>query len=464
MLFKGRHGLKFSLYSYFKRQLYSETDIHADKSFKRKYLSRMCLYLPNKLKDDGFKCTSQDLFIYNEILYTSSPGAFYYLPLGLRALEKLIRIIDEEMQAIGAQKIAMPTMIKANLWKKTGRWDTEELFKLTDRHSKEYCLGPTHEELVTDLLSKFGNIAHKRLPIMLYQITKKFRDEIHPKYALLRGREFEMKDLYTFDTCEESARETYKMVCDTYSTIFDRLQLKYVKVEGSTGNIGGNMSHEFHLPAEIGEDLIYKCNSCNHGINEELLDPEDAEGFVRCPRCNSEMSDMKGIEVGHAFLLGTKYSKVFNAQYVTVMGKKRIMEMGCYGLGVSRILQASVEVMCEDRKIRWPSLIAPYQVCIIPQMEGFGSEEFIRLTDELSDTLTSLPNLRNEVVIDDRMKTTVGKRLHQADSQGYPYLIIVGRKSLEEPCLYELKDMREGSTEFLTQEQIVDKLRHIETI
>ncbi|XP_053395333.1 probable proline--tRNA ligase, mitochondrial [Mercenaria mercenaria] len=465
MMFIARHGLKFKLYTYFKRHLFCSTIKHANKSYRRKYLSRMSLYLPKTLKEEGLKCTSQDLFLYNEVLFPSHTGAYCYLPLGLRALEKLIRLIDEEMQAIGAQKIAMPSMVRSSLWKKTGRWDTPELFKLKDRHSKEYCLGPTHEELVTDMVSQYGNIPHRRLPIMLYQITKKFRDEMHPKYALLRGREFEMKDLYTFDTDEDTAKETYSMVCDSYCTIFDRLKLDYVKVEGSTGNIGGKLSHEFHLPATIGEDSLYLCNKCGYGSNEELIDAEDLlKNHVTCPKCKAEMTHAPGIEVGHAFLLGTKYSKVFKTNYIDALQKKRLTEMGCYGLGVSRILQASVEVLCQDRKIRWPSLIAPYQVCIIPQMEGYGSEEFNRLSDELSDVLTSLPNLRNEVVIEDRIKSTVGKRIHQADAQGYPHVIVVGRKCLEEPRLYEVIDMVAGHKEFMTQEQIVDKFRHIETI
>lgn len=428
-------------------------------------MSQMSLFPPAKLKDEGFPCKSQDLFQYNEMLFPCHPGAFYYLPLGLRALEKLIKLIDEEMQAIGGQKIAMPTMVKSSLWKQTGRWDTAELFKLRDRHGKEYCLGPTHEELVTDLVAQFGNVPYRRLPIMLYQITRKFRDEMQPKYGLLRGREFEMKDMYTFDQDEESARETYHLVCDSYCKIFERLGLKYVKVEGATGNIGGKLSHEFHLPANIGEDTLFLCDNCGQGTNVELVDPKDvAEGSVRCPECKSHMSKSSGIEVGHAFLLGTKYSKVLNAEFVDSMQKKRIAEMGCYGLGVSRILQASVEVQYEDNKIRWPSLIAPYQVCIVPQMEGFASEEFNRLSDQMYDSMTKLPNLRNEVVIDDRIKNTVGKRIFQANAQGYPYIVVVGRKSLEDPSIFEVIDVKTGTTEFLTMGQVLDKVSQLETL
>ncbi|WAR24313.1 SYPM-like protein [Mya arenaria] len=222
-----------------------------------------------------------------------------------------------------------------------GRWGTDELFKLKDRHLTEYCLGPTHEELVTSLVAQFERLSYKRFPLMLYQITRKFRDEMQPKFGLLRGREFEMK------------------------------------VEGATGNIGGKMSHEYHLPASIGEDSLFICDNTT--------------------------------------------------------------EMGCYGLGVSRILQAGVEVLHDGESIRWPRLIAPYQVAILPQ-KSQDSGPFLKLSDELYDRLCSLPSLRHDVVIDDRVDRTIGWRKNQLNRQGFPYIIVVGKKCQEDPAQYELID------------------------
>ncbi|XP_052775449.1 probable proline--tRNA ligase, mitochondrial [Mya arenaria] len=430
---------------------------------KRNYLSRMYLLPPSKLRDTGLTSKSQNLFLHNEILFPCHNGAFYYLPLGLRALEKLTRLIDEELQSIGAQKISMPTMVTAALWKKTGRWGTDELFKLKDRHLTEYCLGPTHEELVTSLVAQFERLSYKRFPLMLYQITRKFRDEMQPKFGLLRGREFEMKDLYTFDLDEETARETYSLVCDTYHTIFHRLQLNYMKVEGATGNIGGKMSHEYHLPASIGEDSLFICDKCGFGSNIELIDEQNQSEDVACPQCQSAMKIQTGIEVGHAFLLGTKYSEVLNAKVTNKEGKRITTEMGCYGLGVSRILQAGVEVLHDGESIRWPRLIAPYQVAILPQ-KSQDSGPFLKLSDELYDRLCSLPSLRHDVVIDDRVDRTIGWRKNQLNRQGFPYIIVVGKKCQEDPAQYELIDTYSGTTDFLSLDQLIDTLSMLHTL
>ncbi|GFR99838.1 proline--tRNA ligase [Elysia marginata] len=201
--------------------------------------------------------------LYNDIIAQSYAGGFHMLPLGLRALEKLTRLVDEEMQAIGGQKIAMTSLAPESLWQTSGRWAAagSELFKLTDRQKHQFCLGPTHEELVTKLLANIAQVSYKQLPIKLYQITRKFRDEMAPKYGLLRGREFEMKDLYTFDSNEEKALETYNGVCVAYDKIFDRLGVPYAKVAGATGIIGGSLSHEYHYFADVGQDSVLLCDS-----------------------------------------------------------------------------------------------------------------------------------------------------------------------------------------------------------
>lgn len=462
MLFKSGHSLKFCVYSYFKRNFCCSSICHAEKNSRRQYV-RKFLHVPTIANTDANKCQSQNMFLNSDIIFHTHAGVFTYLPLGLRALEKLTHLIDEEMQDIGAQKIAMPTLIKSSLWKKTERWETEELFKILDRHNKEYCLGPTHEEVVTSMIADC-DISSKMFPLMLYQITKKFRDEKHPKHGLLRGREFEMKDMYTFDSNEKNAMNTYYLVCDAYCRIFDRLGVQYMMVEGSTGNIGGSMSHEFHIPASVGEDSIYMCNECGFGTNKELISEETLEKEdVACSKCEAKMTKFSGIEVGHAFLLGTKYSDILEATFQDG-NKNRSLQMGCYGLGVSRILQASVEVLSKDENIRWPSLIAPFQVCIIPQMGGYGGEKFTQVADELSDVLTKLPNLKNEVVIDDRVKLTVGNRMFAAMKHGYPYIVVVGKKCLVEPKLYEVIDTITDNSVFMTLEQVIEKFKLIQTI
>lgn len=443
---------------------------------QRKYISHM--EFPRAETAPEMTCKSQKLFLENCILQPGHSGAYHYMPLGLRALEKLIRVIDEELQSIGAQKMSMPTMMQAALWEKTGRWATSELFKLQDRLNREYCLGPTHEESITKLVSESSNqLSYRRLPLMVYQITRKFRDEMSPRYGLLRGREFEMKDLYTFDTNVGTAKETYELVCEAYCSIFERLGLNYIKVQGATGNIGGVLSHEYHLPADTGEDTLHICVKCGLRSNSELLEATDEtslscpshETTLSCPSHETPLScpnlrKTPGIEVGHGFLLGTKYSQVFSATYTDEHGKPQIYQMGCYGLGISRILQASVEVLSTDTDMIWPQLIAPYQICIIPQAKGFAYEKTFEASELLYDSLTNLPNLRNEVVIDDRTDFSIGRRVKLAKKGGYPYVIAAGKKALESPVLYEVINLVTGDKDYLTLEQVTDKLSSLQTV
>ncbi|XP_033738869.1 probable proline--tRNA ligase, mitochondrial, partial [Pecten maximus] len=216
-------------------------------------------------------CKSHKLFLFASIVQQCYFGGYNLLPLGQRVQDKLVKIIDQELERIGCQKMSMTTLAPAKLWKKTGRWDNigNELFRLTDRKKIEFCLGPTHEEVITNILATGPMLSYKRLPIKMYQVTRKFRDENSPKYGFLRSREFDMKDLYTFDATLEEATETYNSVCTAYNRILDRLGLDYDIVIGSTGNIGGSLSHEFQIKADIGEDTIHVCKKCGFGANSE---------------------------------------------------------------------------------------------------------------------------------------------------------------------------------------------------
>ncbi|KAJ8305612.1 hypothetical protein KUTeg_016157, partial [Tegillarca granosa] len=375
------------------------------KHIHRKYLSKRLDYInKNQPEDSKITCKSQKLMIYNNIIDHCYPGAYHLLPLGVRVLEKLIKIIDFELEAIGALKMQMPILAPSKLWKKSGRWKTtgSELFRLKDRNQHEYCLGPTHEEIITELVAQEGYISYRNLPMMLYQINTKFRDESWPKFGLLRGREFEMKDMYTFDASEDDAMITYEQVCEVYGKIFDRLKIKYIKVLGSTGNIGGKLSHEFHFPADVGEDTVKICESCGYGANVEVLGKEN----TTCPECNSDLKQLTCIEVGHSFLLGTKYSDVFNAKFT----------------------------------------------------EGYKADEMKNLADELYDELNE-----GEVVIDDRTKLSVGKRLFTAKRKGFPYVVVVGRQATETPVLYEVIDMTNDETKFMEKHELLKLMADIET-
>ncbi|XP_074764187.1 putative proline--tRNA ligase, mitochondrial [Athene noctua] len=408
-------------------------------------------------------CRSQKLMLQAGLIHPASPGCYHYLPPTVRAMEKLVRVVDEEMQAVAGQKLNMPCLSSAELWRASGRWDGmgPELFRLADRHGKDYCLGPTHEEAVTELVAAQSNLSYKQLPLRLYQVTRKFRDEPKPRFGLLRSREFYMKDMYTFDTSKEAAQHTYDLVCDAYCSLFDRLGLPYVKVQAATGSIGGTVSHEFQLPADIGEDRLVLCPARHFAANMETLNGEQTS----CPTCGEKLTQTKGIEVGHTFYLGTKYSSVSNAVFYSPENKPQLAEMGCYGLGITRILAASIEVLSTEDSIRWPSLIAPYQLCFIPPKRGSKEEEeegatlLERVYDDLAE---ALPHLAGDSVLDDRTQLTVGKRLKDANKLGYPYVVIAGKRVSEDPPVFEVWNQNAGEVLFLTKEGVIELLSKVQ--
>lgn len=430
------------------------------------------LYQPSNLRDVGqdsrlageMTCKSQRLMQQAGLIHPSNPGCYYYLPATVRSMEKLVRVIDKEMQGIGGQKLDMPSLCSADLWKTSERWDLmgKELFRLKDRHGADYCLGPTHEEVVTTLVAHQTTLSYRQLPLLLYQITRKFRDEPKPKFGLLRGREFYMKDMYSFDVSEEAAYQTYESVCQAYNGLFARLGLRCVQVQADTGNIGGTVSHEFQLPADIGEDRLLICENCSFSANVETLSSNRTD----CPQCKTgTVVESKGIEVGHTFYLGKKYSHMFKAIFNNSQNKPTIAEMGCYGLGVTRILAAAIEVMSTEEGIRWPGLIAPYQVCVLPPKKGSKVDEASVIAEELVNTLgETLPSLRGEVVLDDRTQMTIGKRLKDASRLGYPYVIVVGQAALEETPKYEVICQQTDETMFLSKDGLLDLLGRVETV
>lgn len=309
-------------------------------------------------------------------------------------------------------------------------------------------------------------------------MTEKFRDEGRPRFGLMRGRQFLMKDLYTFDTDLERAQETYEAVNAIYGKLLDTLELKWIKARGSTGTIGGLMSHEFHLPCEVGEDDIVHCASCNQSFNKDLLENQaerikvsnvsGVEAVLNAhePKCfncgsSSTLSSSTSIEVGHCFLLGTKYTKPLRTFYISENNEKMAMQMGCYGLGVSRLLAAAIEVNCSQEEIRWPSQIAPYLVAIIPpkqgsKEEGIGSPLAIKTYEVLSKIFPG------DVIYDDRHNQTIGRRLQDIKKLGIPYIIVCG-KAVNDPAgpLLELHDLKGYSINLDNSDNIVQQLNDL---
>jgi len=382
---------------------------------------------------------STRLLIENGLIKSTATGYFALLPLATRSLNKLIRLIDEELEMVACQKIVLPHVAPAKLWAKSGRLESigPELVTFKDRHNKSMVLSPTHEESITKLISTY-DVSVNELPLRLYQIGAKFRAEMKPRFGLLRSNEFVMKDLYTFDKSVEDAEATYNEISTTYRRILMRIGVPFHRVSGDSGTIGGSISHEYHYPASIGQDELLICTRCEQGRNAELVaecsnnaddscDVTNTSTEKRCPSCGGTLKLSKGIEVGHTFLLGQKYSKVFQAQFSSRQVKTDTLEMGCYGIGVTRLLAAAVEVLSTESELRWPRLLAPFTACIVTPKVGSLEYSGMSLLDDIYNLTNSI--FPNDVIIDDRPKVSIGKKYHEARRTGYPLIIIMGKKS-----------------------------------
>lgn len=528
-------------------------------------------------------------------------GIYSFLPLAWRSIQKVEKIIREEINKTGAQEIMMPIVQPAELWQKTGRWDVfgPEMFKLKDRNDREYCLGPTHEELVTSLI-QMDTTSYKQLPVSVYQIQNKYRDEKRPRFGLMRSREFIMKDGYTFDADEEGLDKQYKLMYDAYTRIFTRCGLTFRPVIADSGAIGGSGSHEFEVLADSGEADIVYCENCDFAANIEAVDPltvkcdihndkekelvetpgqhtiemvcdflhapvaqsvkavvynvdglvvlamvrgdhevnetkiqhiynainvdmasdedlkkvgltagyispiglkrskdfdilvdptvmemQDAccganekdkhyihvnpardftdvrvetirqiqEGDV-CPHCGGKIVRCRGIEVGQVFKLGTKYSEALHATFLDNQGKSHPFVMGCYGIGVTRTVAASIEQNHDDDGIIWPVAIAPYEVVIVPANNK--SEEVMAAARKLYE---DMEDSRDEVVLDDRNERA-GIKFKDADLIGYPVRVTIGKKWQQSGCV-EIKIRRSGEVVEVPLEEAKDKVLEI---
>lgn len=355
-------------------------------------------------------------------------GVYSWLPLGLRVLRKVEHIIRQEMDALGAQEILMPGLQPKDPWLTTGRWDTVDvLFKVTSQTGKEYGLGPTHEEIVTPLVGSFIRSYHD-LPVAVYQIQTKFRDELRAKSGVLRGREFGMKDLYSFHRTQEDLEQFYQTALEAYLKIFTRCGVQAKVVEASGGSFTKKFSHEFQVVTPAGEDLILACPSCTFAQNSEIATAK--EGDV-CPQCGASLGLVKGVEAGNIFDLGTKFSDAFKVEFTDEDGSRKTVLMGCYGIGVTRLVGTIVEALHDDRGMMWPKSVAPYQVHIVSLT---SKDEAIRdRIHEISQGLyEDLKTQGIEVLWDERVDLSPGAKFADADLLGMPLRIVVSEKTLKE--------------------------------
>lgn len=566
---------------------------------------------------------SHQLMLRSGMVRRIAAGIYDILPIGLRVIRKVENIIREEMNRAGAHELFMPSILPAELWQETGRWDVygKELLRVRDRHGREFCYGPTHEEIFTDLVRRDIR-SYRQLPQNLYQIQTKFRDEVRPRYGLMRGREFSMKDAYSFDRDRAGAEESYRAMRDAYTAIFKRCGLNFRAVEADSGKIGGSLSQEFMVLAETGEDSVVSCNGCDYAANLEmaavappgsgamapkaavassggeapavevdkekdetgregvpenvptpgqrtveevtnflgvtpgklvktiildgdkgtvgvlvrgdhevnpvkvrrlvddetleLAEPEVVEkvtgapvgfagplgleiplyadnavfhmsGFITggnaldlhtkgvelsdfsvkafgdlreavqgdpCPRCGDSLTFLRGIEVGHIFYLGTKYSEAMKAHYLDESGAEQVIEMGCYGIGVGRTAAAAIEQNHDEKGIIWPMPIAPFQVALLSLDPG--KEEIHAVAEKIYDDLIQMGV---EVLFDEREERP-GVKFNDADLLGLPLRVTVGGRGVKEGVA-ELKERASGEEQKVPIEKVVEIVKEM---
>ncbi len=382
----------------------------------------------------GAEAASHRLFLRAGLGHMLTSGVYSYLPLGLRVLRKIEQIIREEMDTAGARELFLPCLQPIELWKQTGRDQSlsDVMIRFKDKRGRDMCLGPTHEEVITSLVKDFVQ-SYRQLPVVLYQIQTKFRDEIRTRFGIVRACEFIMKDAYSFDRDEQGLEKNYQKMFDAYRRIFERCGLDTVILEADSGAMGGDISHEFLVQADIGEDTVLHCPSCQVYLSVTAQHKEK----TTCPQCHEGVLDSRvAIELGHIFQLGTKYSKAQQAFFLDEDGKQKPIIMGCYGIGVSRIIAAIIEKHHDERGIRWPIAVAPFDVEILPI---YGGDQTIELAQRYYQELTATGY---QVLMDDRPESA-GVKFNDADLIGIPLRITIGRRDLAEGKV-EIKDRLTG--------------------
>tara|TARA_B100001559_G_scaffold318853_1_gene326853 strand:- start:123 stop:1397 length:1275 start_codon:yes stop_codon:yes gene_type:complete len=402
---------------------------------------------------------SHQLMIRAGLVRQVSSGIYNWLPIGKKVLQKVENIVRSEMDKAGAQEILMPMVQPASLWEDSGRIDQygQELLVFLDRHENKFCLGPTHEEVITDLCKNLLT-SYKQLPVTLYQIQTKFRDEIRPRFGVMRSREFLMKDAYSFDLNKESLDNSYSVMKEAYINIFNAIGLDYRVVKADSGAIGGSDSEEFHVLADSGEDLLAFSDKSDYAINAELLtelqegqDPFSLEGKPS-PDGKGILKLKKGIEVGHIFKLGKKYSEVLNLR---IQGEDQDInpEMGCYGIGVSRIVAASIEQNHDDKGIIWPKSLAPFEVAIV-EVNPKKKQE---IKDKCSEIYQLFIENNLETLWDDRDKRP-GVKFTDMEVTGIPVTVIIGERTLETGEI-EIKERQDEKPKLVSHQDLISIIK-----
>lgn len=368
---------------------------------------------------------SHQLMLRAGMIRRLASGLYTWMPLGLRVLARVEAIVREEMDRAGCFELLMPAIQPAELWQATGRWEAMggEMLKIKDRHERDFCFGPTHEEVITTLF-KGEYRSYKQLPVTLYQIQTKFRDEIRPRFGVMRAREFLMKDAYSFHMDQASLDETYQRMRAAYIRVFERLGVEFRIVEADSGNIGGNRSEEFHVLAETGEDELMVADGGSYAANVEVAgdlkegDPSpDGKGTIR---------KIRGIEVGHIFQLGDKYSQSLEVSVLDTDGKLVVPQMGCYGIGISRIVGAVIEQTHDDAGMHWPDAIAPFRLILAP----INYDRSERVRETCSRLYEELTTAGIDVALDDR-GLRPGAMFADADLVGIPHRVVIGERGLD---------------------------------
>ena len=390
---------------------------------------------------------SHQLMLRTGLIKRLASGIFTWMPFGLKVLRKIEQTVREEMDNSGAFEVLMPTIQPSELWQETKRWDDygDLLLQIRDRHERLFCYGPTHEEVITDILRKSVK-SYKQLPVNFYQIQTKFRDEIRPRFGVMRAREFLMKDAYSFHLNQDSLEEEYEKMDKTYEKIFTKLELDFRKVQATSGEIGGSVSHEFHVIAESGEDEIAFCDDENFAANVETLESENAPN-------GGKLTYARGIEVGHIFQLGDKYSKAMKLEVLDSNGKNVNPYMGCYGIGISRIVAAAIEQNHDDKGIIWPSAISPFEILIIV----LNDKDDSNVMDQAMKIYQELRSDGIEVAIDDRDERA-GVKFADADLLGVPTQVIVGKRGIEQKKL-EITSRSTGEKREVKIDEVVNHLK-----
>lgn len=401
-------------------------------------------FIPTVREEPKFvECRSHSLCLRSSLLSMVCSGIYVYLPLGLKVLRKIESIIRKHMNREGANELLMSALQPLDIWKKTGRDKVlqEVMIRFRDRRDRELCLGPTHEEEITEVVKKYIN-SYKQLPLILYQIQSKFRDEVRPRYGLVRSCEFIMKDAYSFDADQEGLSRSYEKMLNAYERIFKDCGLNWVVVEADVGVMGGFGSHEFMVPAQIGEDVIFYCSCCDRYFKDRET----------CSLCKKKMEEKRMIEVGHIFKLGTKYSSAQQAYFLDKDGKRKPFVMGCYGIGVSRLIPAIIEQNCDQKGIIWPKKVSGFDVELIildRENESLVQEGMV-LGEELE-------RMGLDVLVDDRQESA-GVKFNDGYLLGIPYLVILGKVYLATGRIEVEK--REGGDKFkFNKQEVVNFLR-----